>query len=215
MCARQCCRIVDSRCGFVTERSTCSTMCRGTCVSSIYPALQVVGGITIQSTRARDSGVFKWSVIRVPGDWQALRDTESRLAIPAFNEWPIPESQALRDIVDAIRARSRSLNHRTSDFTIDVTTETRDGIQRERLDLQLLTPLPDGNRFSLTIWGDLAIWLDVRRWAKNGWTFAFTRYGQCDGVPSEELRDMVECSLAGNDDRDLLKIWCRCRLYTE
>ncbi|MEL7500772.1 MAG: hypothetical protein AAFN77_24480 [Planctomycetota bacterium] len=141
--------------------------------------------------------------------------TETFLAIPAFNEWPSPESPMLSSLVEALRSRSKSLNNRVHRFNIELTWESVSDTDFERLNLELENGMPRPNRLTFAFWDDGALWIDARQPSKSGWQYGFSFYGTFDNVDAENVREMIEHSMWISNSDDMKSVWHECEPYTE
>ncbi len=83
------------------------------------------------------------------------------MAVPAFTEWPTPESAMLTAVVAALRSRAKALNNHVRKFDIQLTHDSVDCNGFERLNLNLENWMPNPDRLSFAIWDDGTLWLTL------------------------------------------------------
>lgn len=135
------------------------------------------------------------------------------MAIPAFIDWPTPESAMLSAIVDTLRSRSKALNNRVRKFDIELAHESVDGKKIERLNLYLENWMTNPDRLSFAIWDDGSLWVDARRNSKIGWDYEFTFYATCSEIDLAEIGDTIERSLWITDADEMHTVWMRFKPY--
>lgn len=134
---------------------------------------------------------------------------ESSLTVPAFTEWPTPESALLSGVVYALRSRSKALNNRVQKFDVELTLESVNGNDFERLNLNLENWMPNPDRLSFAMWDDGTLWVDSRRSSKNGWDYEFAFYASCSEIDATEIVDTIERSLWITDAVEMHAVWTR------
>lgn len=135
------------------------------------------------------------------------------MVVPAFPDWPHPESPILSGVVRSIRARSKAFKKRARGFEIGIETDSKTGDKYERLNLELRNWFND--RVTFAFWVDGAFWLDSRRPSKTGWAYEFSFYGDINNVDPDTVRDMIERSLWITSVDEMKMVWSQCNPYTE
>ena len=137
------------------------------------------------------------------------------MVIPAFPEWPTPESSLLGGVVCSIRARSKAIKNLVQGFEIGVETDSRADEQYERLNLELRHWRDQPDRLTFAFWDDGMFWLDSRRPSKSGWAYEYSFYGNFNNVDPDAVRDMIERSLWITTSDEMQAVWEQCKPYIE
>ena len=136
------------------------------------------------------------------------------MVVPAFPDWPNPESPLLAGIVRSIRARSKAFKGLVHEFEISVEAKSETGEPYERLNLEFRNWSDCPDRLTFAFWDDGTFWLDSRRPSKNGWAYEYSFYGDVNSIDPDIVRDMIERSPWITSSDEMQVVWSRCKPYT-
>ena len=89
------------------------------------------------------------------------------MSVPQLKDWPTPIAPALREIVDALKKRSKAIKGKTGTgkFNISLVSDDVKGERFERLNLAitLFTNADQYTDIRLAFWDDFLLRIDIRR----------------------------------------------------
>lgn len=126
---------------------------------------------------------------------------------------PIPEpsfgSAWLKSLHQAILKRRRAIRHQAGSFERRRDVETSDGVEFERLELDLVSTR---GRVSFRFWEDLSAWICVFRDTKKGRLKRVVHCELWDLGPKDVVARLEASLLASPEDPDALReIWKTAR----
>ena len=142
------------------------------------------------------------------------------MSVPQLKDWPTPIAPALREIVDALKKRSKAIKGKTGTgkFNISLVSDDVKGERFERLNLAitLFTNADQYTDIRLAFWDDILLRIDIRRPAtgRQGWDYNYGRLGDFTDVSSRTIAEHIETTISTFDllpDR-IERVWSACNL---
>jgi hypothetical protein len=128
---------------------------------------------------------------------------------------PSFESELLKDVVESLRKRHKSLKHRVREIACERVLEKIDERTWERLDIEFIEPAGAMKRsLRLRLWDDRYVWVDCRAPQKKGWAWEWSDEGRllgdCNGRRLLELFEQtldVSASMETSRLQEFATIW--------
>jgi len=142
------------------------------------------------------------------------------MGVPQLKDWPAPIAPALREIVDALKKRSKAIKGKTGTGKFDISLMTDDvkgeRFERLNLDVTLFTNADQYTDVRMAFWDDFLLRIDICRPAtgRQGWDYSYGRFGDFTEVPPTTVAEHIEATISTFDllsDR-IDKLWERCTL---
>jgi hypothetical protein len=100
-----------------------------------------------------------------------------------------------RDVVEAVRARSKALRHKFREVGIEISVDTQNGVPIDYVELSFTkSRTQNGPRIRFKLWSDRWAWVDAREYEKKvlKWSFSFDGRLRGNHTGNDLIRDIEE-----------------------
>ena len=103
----------------------------------------------------------------------------------------------MESISNALSKRHKAISKKTASVSLDRSVDVKDGVDFERLDLEIRFLVPPGAALHFTAWEDSILWLCMRKITKRtGLDFKVEFHTEAWETPAEVIVERLETTMA-------------------